>query len=91
MFVKVNGTIEPDALAAAIADDILVRAAELVVLTFDHLEEDGLELNQVQKTGMMLEAFRAFDGTEAQVRAELDRAIEWANRDATARVGGDDA
>ena len=91
MFVKTNGTLEPDAIAAAIAHDVLERAAELIVLTIDHLDEDGRELSERQKQALMYESLRAFDGTEAQIRAELDRAIEWANRDAAARVGGDDA
>jgi len=91
MFVKVHGTLEPDAIAAAISRDMLDRTARMVVDTINHHAEDGCELDPIQMHGLVVEALSSFDGTEVQIRAELDRAIEWANRDVTARVGGHDA
>ena len=61
-----------DALAAGIAKDVLDRAAETIVLTMDWLEEDGRELNQMQKVQLVETALRCFDGVEAQVREHFD-------------------
>lgn len=91
MFVQTNGSLEPDAIAAAIASDVIGRAAEAIVITIQHLDEDGRELNEIQKHMLVRTAMRCFDGTEAEIRAELDRAIEWANRDAATPLRSVDA
>ena len=86
MFVQVNGTLEPDALAASIASDVLGRAAEAVVLTVEHLGQDGNGLNETQKIALVRTAMRSFDGVQADVEAEVSRQIEWANRSGDVRA-----
>jgi hypothetical protein len=61
-----------NALASSIAKDMLDRAAETIVLTMDWLEEDGRELNQMQKVQLVETTLRCFDGVEAQVRSHLE-------------------
>lgn len=76
-FLKVGameyGAVELPAVAAAIASDVWQRAAEGIVLTIDHLEEDGRALNQLQEIELVKTALQSFDGTEQAVRVALDR------------------
>jgi hypothetical protein len=75
-FVNVKGTVEPRALAGAIATDAHHRVAEAVALTIDHLEEDGRGLNEMQKIVLVSRASLCLDGFEASVLADLAETFE---------------
>jgi hypothetical protein len=70
-FVDVLGAVEPRALAGAIAADAHRRVAEALVLTMNHLEDDGCGLNEMQKIALVGSASRCMDGFEDSVMAEL--------------------
>jgi hypothetical protein len=72
-FVEIAGRVEPKALAGAIAADAHQRVAEAVTLTIDWLEEEGRELNQLQKTKLLECVLRCGDGFERQTLETLMR------------------
>lgn len=62
---------------------MLERAAEAAVLTIRWLDEDGNELNETQQIKLVSTLMRCFDGTEQEIRSELER-----NTDDARRVAG---
>lgn len=72
-FVEVAGSLEPKALASAIANDAHDRIAEGVTLAFDWLAEDGNELNQMQRVQLLSAILQHVDGLE---RATLDTLMD---------------
>jgi hypothetical protein len=81
---EVAGTLEPKAIAAAIARDAHNRVAEALTLTLDWLEEEGNGLNQTQKIQLVEALLRCMDGFEQNTLRELVDAFEKVR-------GGDDA
>jgi len=75
-FVDVLGAVEPRALAGGIAADAHRRLAEALVITMNHLEEDGRGLNELQKIALVGSTSRCLDGFEESVLAELGREFE---------------
>lgn len=74
-FVEFAGTIEPEALASAIAADAHDRLGQVVTLACDWLEEAGNALNQNQKVKLAATASRLFDGFERDVLAVIIAAV----------------
>lgn len=68
--------VDIGALAAAIAAGVLRRAAEVVVITANRLEESSRELNEIQKTALAHTTLQCFDGIEIEIAAELKGELE---------------
>jgi hypothetical protein len=75
MLNLVRGVVETDALASAIADKALKRAADSAVLACRWLEEDDNPLNETQVTMLHHVMLRCFDGLTAEVQAEIECGI----------------
>jgi hypothetical protein len=71
--LNVAGMVEPSALAGAIAADAHERVAEAVTLTIDWLEEEGRELNQLQKAKLLECVLRCSECFERQTLDTLMR------------------
>jgi hypothetical protein len=77
--IEVAGRLEPKALAGRIASDAHERIAEAITLTIDRLEEDGRELNQLQRVELFGSVLTCVDGFERQVYDTLVEAFSRAN------------
>ncbi len=71
----VRGVVETDALAKAITDRVLHRAAESAVLTAEWLEHDGNPLNEMQKVMLYRAWLQCFEGLAADVQDQLEGGI----------------
>ena len=60
-------SVDVGALAAAIKVDVTDRLSTVPVEGFESLEEDGRELNQIQRAHLTQWAFDSFDGLERQI------------------------
>jgi hypothetical protein len=56
--------VDVGALAAALRGDVSDRLATTLIAGFEHLEDDGLGLDQLQKTTLTEQALNVFDGIE---------------------------
>lgn len=76
-WIEVPNRIEPRALAGSIAANASERIAETLVYTFRACEEDGRELNDLQKATLVEGLLRCWDGFED---ATLDTLLEAVGR-----------
>lgn len=84
-FVEVTGSLEPKAIAGAVAGDAHNRVGEVLALVDDWLREDGRALNQRQKIELMATALRCMDGFERETLDTLMRALRPIERSEDAR------
>src|SRR5207248_1315199 len=73
--------VDVGARAGAITNGVQERIATAVLLTIDHLVEDGRELNQLQKIALIERAVRAFDGLERDVVTAIVRRPDGGGRE----------
>lgn len=72
-FVQVEGKLEPEALASAIAADMHRRIGEFLVLSAEWLKDEGMPLSEVQRVRIAGTASLIFDGVEHEI---LDAIVE---------------
>jgi len=66
-FVRVNGELEPNAIAGEIAANVHRRIDEFLVCSAEWLDDAGRPLDQLQRVHIAGSASRVFDGIEAEV------------------------
>lgn len=68
--------VDIGALAGSIYGEASDRIAQVVVLTIDRLDEDGLPLHQMQKIELVKTAMQLTEGLEAHVAEDLKTTLE---------------
>jgi hypothetical protein len=68
--------VDIGALAGALYGEAAQRIADMVVLTIDHLDEDGHALNQIQKIALVRTALITAEGLEVHFAEDIKRTLE---------------
>jgi hypothetical protein len=68
--------VDIGALAVSLYSEPASRLARTVVLAMDHLEEDGRELNQLQKIALVRAALREAEGLERRFAEDIKTTLE---------------
>jgi hypothetical protein len=69
--------VDVGALAAALRGEVSDRLATTLIVGFENCEEDGRELNQLQKTMLTKHDLNVFDGIERDFARIIVRDLTW--------------